>query len=374
MRHQLPNDFKQHIEDSDWQGIKDLFATIDINAREPDYQGTALFFSGLSDEITLWLITKGADINARNLYGRTALHRRAEKWHENLEVLLENGADVNAIDERGNTPLHEAAALGNLDSVKTLINFGADKNLCNKQGYNALEYGLQQCSNIKIADIAKVAEFLLQTQQLSPKKQGLGKILTKLFKDKKLSAKSDKPQITPQMQDFVKNIGKNFEFYRDKFNKNLLEETSQGMAKLYQLFDVEPITPRLHYDGHLPIVAKGKNWQEQHKYLWDLLVPASGACTTIQGEVIRISGRLSHEFEGNGGGNYDKEYQKIAQAFLDYVKKGESLSQSQIDEAASLIKTIKHDYTSTDRLAELAVEWVRLNPKPIPLPKVNYKR
>ncbi|UXN07941.1 ankyrin repeat domain-containing protein [Bartonella sp. HY761] len=351
---------------------KKPFENTDINARDNTYQETALFFDGLSDEITLWLIEQGININARDRYGRTVLHHRSQRWHENLVILLENNADVNALTNDGNTPLHEAVALGNLEAAKILVEFGADINLRNSKNYTALEYGLQQCSNIKIADMAELAEFLLKLQNIDKTKKSLSNKLKGWFSGN--SIHSDGQQITTQMQDFVKIIGQNFEFHRENFNKTLLEEASFGLEKLYQLFNVEPIGARIKYDGHSPIIAKGENWQQCHEYLWQLLVPSSGPCTTMQGEVIRIASRLSHEIEGNGGGNYDQDYQKMAVAFLNYLKEGKALSKAQLDEVAQIINAIKDSYTPTDRLTELGVKWVGLNSNPIQLPKVNYKR
>ena len=47
-------------------------------------------------------------------------------------MLIEKGADVNATDSKGNTALHAAAVLGNEDSMKVLISAGADVNAENR--------------------------------------------------------------------------------------------------------------------------------------------------------------------------------------------------------------------------------------------------
>ncbi|XP_068243701.1 uncharacterized protein [Palaemon carinicauda] len=66
-------------------------------------------FSIISDMIAA-LIKNGANINAKNDKGLTALHLAASGKHpvssEVVRVLLNHGADTTAVDENGNTPLH----------------------------------------------------------------------------------------------------------------------------------------------------------------------------------------------------------------------------------------------------------------------------
>lgn len=88
---------------------------------------------------------------------------------------------------------------------------------------------------------------------------------------------------------------------------------------------------RLLHGGESPIIVSiGKTWQEQHQELWALLVPSSGLVETIQGEVIRITGRISNELEGNGGVNWDADYKKMVNAFLRFIKGGKQLSDTEL--------------------------------------------
>lgn len=53
------------------------------------------------------------------------------------------------------------------------------------------------------------------------------------------------------------------------------------------------------------------SWQEQFDQLWDLLVPSCGAASTVQGEAVRVCGRLAHELLDNGGINWDDDFQTM---------------------------------------------------------------
>ena len=132
-----------------------------------------------------------------------------------------------------------------------------------------------------------------------------------------------------------------FEFHRSNYNPDSAEETSKALTKLYELFDVTPAPPRQMHDGKSPIHPKAKTWQKQHQELWQLLVPSSGNAETIQGEVIRISGKISHEIEGNGGCNSDKDFARMADAFLDTCRNLQNFLPSELKELQSLSEILK---------------------------------
>ena len=50
-------------------------------------------------------------------------------------------------------------------------------------------------------------------------------------------------------------------------------------------------------------------YQQEYEKLWDELVPAEGEAKTVNGEILRASGKLYHEFFNNGNMNAcDREY------------------------------------------------------------------
>jgi len=77
--------------------------------------------------IAHWL-EQGADPQATNEYGRTALHYLAERGRqlEELNLLLAAGADPNARDPFGYTPLHDSVLGDNAEIIQTLLDAGAD--------------------------------------------------------------------------------------------------------------------------------------------------------------------------------------------------------------------------------------------------------
>lgn len=81
------------------------------------------------------LLSKGADVNARDGAGFTPLFYAAHKGHTQVsEILIAGGANVNAKDSYDNTPLHYAAVSGRYDVCKLLIAKGANVNAQNLMG------------------------------------------------------------------------------------------------------------------------------------------------------------------------------------------------------------------------------------------------
>ena len=82
---------------------------------------------------------KGLDIEARNFYGDTALHRAVWFGHfDTVLAFISHGANVNAFNNKGNTPLHWAAGKGRRDIAFLLISHGANVNAFNDKGNTSL--------------------------------------------------------------------------------------------------------------------------------------------------------------------------------------------------------------------------------------------
>lgn len=124
------------------------------------------------------------------------------------------------------------------------------------------------------------------------------------------------------------------------------------------------------------IVVQPGRWQDQHKQLWDVLVPVDGNASTIQGEVIRITSNIGDEIDRNGGMNWDEEYQAMLVAMGNYLASGKSLTDKDLKLVANAIQDLDtgQDYDAAASLSELAVKWVKLNPTPIKLEAPAYQR
>ncbi len=106
-------------------------------------------------EIIEVLLKEGADINATNEDGQTALVIAAEKGHiETVQVLLTTpGINIDAANNKdGSTALMFAAQNGHTNIVNTLIDKGADVNAANnKYGSTALMFAAL-CGNTEIVN------------------------------------------------------------------------------------------------------------------------------------------------------------------------------------------------------------------------------
>lgn len=344
----LPKNFKGLIEAGDISVLKEVFTQCELNARGGYSKSTALSFFKIPDELVCWLVEQGADINASDIYGETPLHSHARSWCGNVQLLLDLGADIEATDNNNRTPLHTAADSFKPKAVQTLVNHGANVNAKNKSEQTPLAFALSRCKNIDIVNMGDIAEILLNAGTA----------------------------ITPEMKDSIMRIGKDFEFHRDGFNKEHLVQTDEALLRLYKLFDVKSVEHRSLHDGNSPINVTTKSWQDQHKELWNLLVPSSGHAKTVQGEVIRITGRVSHEILGNGSANWDNDYRKMLDALVEYIGLGNPLDDESRQEATKLAKKIRggNSDDETNRLCELAVQWVLVNTNPVVLKQLEYKR
>ena len=97
--------------------------------------GLAIFFG--HGPLARWLIDQGADVNAaaENAQRVAPVHAAAAVCdHETMRVLLERGADANARQQVDYTPLHGAASRGDVEMARLLLANGADRNAKGSDG------------------------------------------------------------------------------------------------------------------------------------------------------------------------------------------------------------------------------------------------
>ncbi len=349
-RKTLVDNMQEIIDSGDLDAFKAVFDKCEITAtnRGKTTRNT-LSYKRLTPAHIQFLVDNGIDINADCGWGYPAVALQADSI-ENLRCLIDNGADIDlAVSKFCGNALSRAVTMTNLEAVRNLLECGASTDICSGwEKLSMLDVTLRHCENAYITGALGIVKLLL--------------------------AKGLKP--SDKTKEYVHKIGEQFEFFRSSFNKEYLEEYSDALNELYRIFDVEPVPQRVIHDGKSKIVVQTATWQEQHTELWNMLVPASGAAGTIQGEMIRIVGKVLHEILDNGGANWDEEYRKMLHAMTDYFHMADGMTEELTKEACGIIRIVspRTDEKVLYRLNELVVQWVFANPEPIKLEQVDYAR
>ena len=114
---------------------------IDINAQNKD-GNNALILSVMNNdsEVLSALLHKNPELDRANKKGRTALMTAAEvSTPEMISLLIDLGSDLNHVDALGNTALMIALTReDNEEAMNTILEYGADADIQNETGYNAL--------------------------------------------------------------------------------------------------------------------------------------------------------------------------------------------------------------------------------------------
>ena len=115
-----------------------------VDAR--DSEGcTALQYAASRDqyfEIVLRLLEAGADANAQAIDGTTPVHR-ALMAPANVRLLAAKGADIDARTVAARTALHAAVEYSQFETTKTLLELGADSNATDASGGRPLMLAVQ---------------------------------------------------------------------------------------------------------------------------------------------------------------------------------------------------------------------------------------
>lgn len=372
LRMTLPKEFSDFCRtrpykwtEQDIAQCKKLIEPCHPDARERGgYKETALHYYSIPYEIAEWLIERGADVNIANTYGTPLFKYASVGDYDICNLFLEHGADVHIENYAGQTALFYAANKGHYDVVELLLEHGADPCHHSSSFDNSLTpllYMLRRIDSLPTKNEAITAELLVRAQREH------GGLPDEEWK---------------QAQKEIARIGHNYNVCKDGVNEDFRRECDcdAAMEQFYTFFDVAPAAPVTKHSGEMPVtIDENIPVDKQHHALWEFLVPLRGKCATIQGEVIRITGRIDDESKGNAGVNWDTEYRKMLKALLEYFVQGSTLDEADIQAARQAVNSINSCkacgcWDETDKLKELAVKWVKQNPTPVPLDNVNYRR
>jgi ankyrin repeat protein len=147
--------------EGDLEGVKS-FLKQGVNCNAMDQDGhTALMLAAFNghSEVVLSLLEAGGAIDQRDNSDRTALlYGATGPFPETVEILLVRGADPNKVDsEEHFSPLMHAAAEGNLEVVKVLIKYGADRSLKDVDGDDAATFATQ-AGHMQVVEYLNMAE------------------------------------------------------------------------------------------------------------------------------------------------------------------------------------------------------------------------
>lgn len=150
--------------------IKRLLETgADVNAADK-YGNTALHWIAVNGnaEIIRLLIKTGVSVNIKNSFGNMPLHLALSHGRADcVHILLAAGADVNARNEAGWTPLHYAASYGTADCIRPLIVSGARPDVRNCNGETAIDILEMRHPELYAGYIGELMDLALVSLKLS---------------------------------------------------------------------------------------------------------------------------------------------------------------------------------------------------------------
>lgn len=139
--------------------LKTKYAEMNVNGKqiEPSMDEEHELARTLKIKAVKLLISKGADVNARDYLGSTPIYG-AILWGslDVVKLLLESGANPNVQDEFGSILLHEVVTDNYPEVVTLLLDYGADPNRVNAYGQTPLhEAAWNDCNEMIDILIAK---------------------------------------------------------------------------------------------------------------------------------------------------------------------------------------------------------------------------
>ena len=164
-RKTLPKDFDKMLSSAPLEELIAVFDRCEIDARGGFTKSTALGFRDCPDELIIWLVEQGLDVDSLDARGNTALIERAGsatvKHVSQIPLLLSLGADIEAVTGLGRTPFQHAVIELRADAARVLAEHGAKVSGDRWGPEKLLETALARVENFTIDAGADIARLLL---------------------------------------------------------------------------------------------------------------------------------------------------------------------------------------------------------------------
>jgi hypothetical protein len=243
-----------------------------------------------------------------------------------LRTLLEGGEALTASDSRGWTALHYAADGGALETTQLLLERGANPDTLDRFGNTALFRAVYERHPEVVKLLrARGADPLLGAAQLA---RMMGGPIAECFAD-------------------------------------LPAELPPAPKR-----DAEVMT-----SGRIPDGPPNARWQPEHERLWKLLVPPRGEAPTLQGELIRCTGKLADEAYSNGNINWGPRFETMCRFLGDRLADKTVFTAEEVLSLREAIGLIRREHDTPDvsgagstyyRLSEAAVRFCHARPELVP--------
>lgn len=333
-RKTLPKDWASLCESSSVEELKTLLEDgYELYAYNDRFQKLTAWMTPCTPlEVVRWLIEeRGADIQHQGEFAATALSEALETENEErIRALIDLGADVTRPRD-----LAMCARFKRVKAARILLESGAHPDPDMSDFNRPLSEALH-----RTPDFAQSLE------------------LVEVFL-------SYGAKIRRAQKDYLLEAAHDFEFRRQSLSEERIAAQEPALLRLYEIFDVEPVSRRIMHDGASDIVLVDGDIQTQYDALWEALIPPSGEAATEQGEAIRITGQIHDEIFRNAGGNWSRMHRNMLREYARIVSSGNPLDEDDLERVDTLCRALPDDDEAIWPLSELAVEWVRRNPTPI---------
>ena len=347
MRKTLPNDIKEILASGDVEAVAEAVKNCEIGAYlRSEYGKPKLLHLVCSQEIVEFLVARGEEINCRNERGQTPIHCRVTQRRPDLiPGLIALGGDINARDNTDQTPLFGAVERLDAPEVEQMIQWGADPTLDAHSkiygDYTLTKYALSWYNFFDSPRILRIFN-VLRTHGAHPSGEEY-KALQAMDKDR-CSIIAHNPE--------------------DASNPRFLE-AAEALRQLCEMFGVaQQVARPAPSVGEKLELDPSKSWKKLSNELWDLLVPLDNQAETLQGEAIRITGKVAYEVYDNGGINWEPTFNALLQQFLEIISSEVPLSADELARAKKAVGDLRGGKSTeaSDVLREAAVHWVLANP------------